>query len=220
MALFDDQDFEEVGQVNEKIPDGLVDITDVVSITERLGFWLKTLDPRSIEAPASQLSDSLFDNGFLSQIHSSDGEPCELESKMLVAASSCFTHVVALVGDLPIDELTSHLYEKLVGLGHDRQIVSEILSDLCEVINEDTSVAREVFLMRVVNRACEGEDWPTPETSRRLINLFLTMLLAVLFDGLDEFARSIVFQELDELVVRTSQDKVLPYYLDQEDDSE
>ncbi len=219
MVLFNDWDFNEVERNRTEAPDGMVDVSDAVWAQEKFIGWLKSIISMPSDALPVVFYELLPVSEFSSQLPPwEDGSHCS-ETQVLIAASRCFIHVVSLIEHSSLEAMVSHVYEKLSQAGCGDEDLSEILIGVCEVFADDTPVAREKFFMKMLNRACDEQEWPTRHSTLRAINLIVVMLLVILFDGCDESSRLLVLLELDEIVEQIRTEVVLPYYLDESDDS-
>lgn len=220
MALFNDEDFNEVQLSRMEAPDGMVDASDMVFAHERFVEWLKKFISERSESHFDTPSDLITNTDFWNQFSSSGEDSFGPEAQVLIAVSSCFIHVASMIDDSSVEEMVTYVYKKLTHSQYGSNAVAEILTDVCEVLENDTPIAREKYLMKMINRCCEGQEWPTRHASLRIINLLVVMLLAILLDGCDESSRLLILLEFDELVQHTRANTALPYYLEKGDHSE
>lgn len=213
MALFNDRDFNEVQRSRTEAPDGMVDTRDMAFAHEKFVEWLKELMSERSESDSDIPSDLQTNIDFWNQFSSSDKNSFGPEAQVLIAVSSCFIHVASMIDNSSVEEMVTYVYKKLTHSQYGSNAVAEILTDVCEVLENDTPIVREKYLMKMINRCCEGQEWPTRHASLRIINLLVVMLLAILLDGCDESSRLLILLELDELVQLTRANTALPYFL-------
>jgi hypothetical protein len=220
MPLFDDNDFEIVRGDRDRVPEGMVDISSAVLVQRHFVDWLKyvaqSCPDRFPEVSRRDVSGVEF-----WRKHGTTGDGhFGHESELVTAASICFLHLVLQFEEESRECLLQHILLKLRDEKFDYDVCAGIIADLREALAIDSAPAREIFLMRTINRATGNRSSPASPPALELFCIFVAMLLVILIGGLDEDSRDLLLHELDDLTEQAAEESVLPYYLTEIEGSE